>query len=294
MMGPLSGLMRQWRSQRPWAGGRRSVKVTANGIVMNYELAGQGNALALVHGAGDNLHMWYNQVPAFSSRYCVLTYDVRGHGGTELPEGACGLEVLAEDLHQLLRALNMVPAAVLGYSMGGRIALELAVRHPEAVRALVLANSAVGAVPRPPQAEERRRRLLSLLEARDLETVALEMTTTSFSPGFGERDPEAFRRYREVKLQNDARSFGRLWGGLAAAPPADPARVSCPTLVIAGEQDQFMPVESAQMTQQAIPGSRLEFLPTGHAAAIEAPAEFNRIVLDFLALAGGGGDRLPS
>ena len=63
------------------------MKIKANGIVMNYELAGEGPCLVLIHGAGDNLKMWYNQVPIFSQHYQVLTYDVRGFGQTQGPEG---------------------------------------------------------------------------------------------------------------------------------------------------------------------------------------------------------------
>jgi pimeloyl-ACP methyl ester carboxylesterase len=70
------------------------MKIAANGTSMNYEVAGDGDWLVLVHGAGDNLRTWYNQVPAFSKQYKVLTYDTRGHGQTDVAEGstppACG------------------------------------------------------------------------------------------------------------------------------------------------------------------------------------------------------------
>lgn len=258
------------------------MKVRANGILMNYELAGQGKCLALIHGAGDNLHMWYNQVPVFSRRFRLLTYDVRGFGETELPESGFGMEVLADDLCELLRALAIDEAFVLGYSMGGRIGLQLALQHPEVVKALVLANSGVGVAPRTPEAEERRRALASLLERGDIEVVSEQMTVASFSPGFKERNPETFQRYKDVKLRNDPRGFARLWGAMATASPPDLSGLSCPVLIIAGEQDGFMPLDTARAAQSAIPNSRLEVLPTGHAAAIEAPEDFNRIVLEFL------------
>jgi pimeloyl-ACP methyl ester carboxylesterase len=258
------------------------MRVRANGIVMNYEVAGQGECLALVHGAGDSLHMWYEQVPVLSRRFRVLTYDVRGFGETELPESDVGLEVLAEDLHQLLRALAVDRAFVLGYSMGGRIALQLAIDHPDLVRALILANSAVGATPPAPEAVERRKNLFALLDRGDMEAVAEQMTAASFSPGLKERDPVQFQRYKAIKLGSDPRRFARVWGALATAPPPDIGRLSCPVLIIAGEWDSFLPLAAARAAHAAIPNSRLEVLPAGHAAAIEAPAAFNRIVEDFL------------
>jgi pimeloyl-ACP methyl ester carboxylesterase len=258
------------------------MKVRANGIAINYELVGRGECLTLIHGAGDNLHMWYNQVPLLSRQYRVLTYDVRGFGETEFSEAQVDMALLAEDLHQLLRALDIEKAIVLGYSMGGRIALQLALAQPQMMKALILANSGVGAAPPPPDAEERRRRLVGLLEGGDLETVSEMMTTSSFSPGLKERDPEKFEAYKSVKLRNDPQAFSRLWGVLMTASPPDLSRLACPVLVIAGSQDAFMPLEGARATAAAIPNSRLEILPTGHAAAIEAPEDFNRIAIDFL------------
>lgn len=259
------------------------MRIRANGIMVNYELAGQGDCLVLIHGAGDNLQMWYGQAPVFSQRYRVLTYDVRGFGETELPESEVGVELLAADLRELLRALAIDGACVLGYSMGGRIALQLALDEPEMVRALVLSNSGIGVGPRPPGAEERRRSLFEALERGDLETAAEQMTAASFSPRLKERDPVLFERYKRTKLANNPRSFARVWGALMQASPPDVSRLSCPVLLIAGEHDGFMSLEAARASHAAIPGSRLEVLPTGHAAAMEAPQEFNRLVLDFLA-----------
>ncbi|HUS81842.1 MAG TPA: alpha/beta hydrolase [Dehalococcoidia bacterium] len=259
------------------------MKIRANGIAMNCKLTGQGDCLVLVHGAGDNLRMWYGQVPVFSQHYRVLTYDVRGFGETECPESQVDMSLLAADLRGLLRALGIDSAFALGYSMGGRIALQLALEQPQMVKALVLANSGVGLGPRPPGAEERRQSLIAALERGDLEAVSEQMTAASFSPGLKERDPALFARYKEVKLANDAQSFARVWGAMVQAQPPDLSRLSCPVLLIAGEHDAFMPLESARLTHAAIAGGRLEVLPTGHAAALEAPDEFNRIVLDFLA-----------
>jgi pimeloyl-ACP methyl ester carboxylesterase len=140
----------------------------------------------------------------------------------------------------------------------------------------------VGAAPPTPEAQERRRRLIALLEQGDLKTVSEQMTATSFSPGLKERDPEKFEAYKSIKLKNDPKAFARLWSALAAASPPDLSRVACPVLVIAGTKDAFTPLETARATAAAIPNSRLEVLPAGHAAAIETPEEFNRTVLDFL------------
>ena len=259
------------------------MKVRANGIAINYEMTGEGDCLVLVHGAGDNLRMWYAQTPVFSREYRVLTYDVRGFGETECPESEVDMPLLAADLCELLRALGIESAFVLGYSMGGRIALQLALDEPAMVRALIMANSAIALGPPPAGAQERRQALIAALERGDLETVSEQMTAMSFSPGLKERDPALFERYKKVKLANDPRCFARVWKAMVQTQPPDLSRLSRPVLLVAGERDAFAPLESMRRTHAAMPGSRLEVLPAGHAAALEAPEQFNRIVLDFLA-----------
>jgi pimeloyl-ACP methyl ester carboxylesterase len=259
------------------------MKLRANGITINYELAGEGDCLVLIHGAGDNLRMWLGQVPAFARQYKVLTYDIRGFGETECPKSDMDVSVLAADLRELFRALGIETACVLGFSMGGRIALQLAVDEPSTVKALILSGSAIPAGPPPPEAQQRRRALIAALERGELEAVAEQMTELSFSPGLKERNPALFERFKQIKLSNNAQCFARVWKAMAQSPPPDPARLACPVLLIAGAHDAFVPLESMRNTQAMIPGSRLEVLPTGHAAALEAPDQFNRIVLDFLA-----------
>lgn len=257
--------------------------VIANGIKICYELHGQGPPLVLVHGAGDNLGMWYHQVPAFSARHTVLTYDVRGFGRTGLPPGPYSVRILAEDLFALMGALSLSSASVLGYSMGGRIGLELALDHPQDVKSLILANS--GALPRAPtpESDERARRMQQLFQEGNNEAIAQEMTLSAFSPGFAEREPDAFARYRAVKLENDPRGLAVAMAGLfSEAAQPDLSRLRCPVLIVAGELDAYMDASAARALQAALPGSELRLLLTGHASAIEAPQQFNGIVLDFL------------
>jgi pimeloyl-ACP methyl ester carboxylesterase len=112
------------------------MKIKANGIEMSYALCGKGKYLVLIHGFTDNLNMWYNQVPEFSKQYQVLTYDVRGFGQTEKTQGPHSMDLFADDLQGLLKALGLRSACVLGYSMGGRIALEFCMKYPQHRRLL--------------------------------------------------------------------------------------------------------------------------------------------------------------
>jgi 3-oxoadipate enol-lactonase len=268
--------------------GGYEVKIKANGINMSYEIYGEGPVLVLIHGAGDNLNMWYHQVPVFSKTYRVITYDVRGSGNTDSPEGDYSLSLFADDIYALMVALGVAEVRFLGYSMGGRIALELAVNHPEMVKGLVFANSPLVAMgPPPPSGNEQRRRPIPnmmMSPEGDMKAFAENMATTAFSPGFRDRNPAEFQRYVNVKLLNQPQGIGRLMrslGGLGRLP--DYGKLKCPVLIIVGEHDALTGVEMGTRANKAIPGSELAILPSGHAAAIEAPEQFNAVVMKFLA-----------
>ncbi len=263
------------------------MKIKANGISMNYELSGSGRCFTLIHGAGDNLNAWYNQVPAFSRRYRVLTYDVRGLGQTELPEGELTTELWVEDLYALLKALNISEAILLGFSMGGAIALGFTVAHPEMVRALILSNSGGGAR----RSEEEMRQMAAQRQAQ-MEAIKKEgmeaefkaRVGSMFSPGFAEKNPKTVARYREIMLQNNPQGYLRVMQrmGRPATPP-DLSKITCPTLIIAGEHDLYGGPEAARATQKDIRSSQLKVFPTGHPAFLEQPEAYNEAVLRFLA-----------
>ncbi len=266
------------------------MKIIANGINMNYELVGQGKFFTLIHGAGDNLNAWSNQVPAFAKHYRVLTYDVRGHGQTELPDGMLTTELWVEDLYALLKALNISEMFLLGHSMGGAIALQFTLAHPTMVKALILSNSG-GARSRGASDSEAMRQMAANRQAQveaikkeGIEAEIKDRFNRMFSPGFMDRNPEIAKWYRSVLLQNKPEGFLRVMermGGRPAVPP-DLSKITCPTLVIGGEYD-FGGPDGAKATQKAIRGSQLKIFPTGHASAIEVPQEYNKTVLKFLA-----------
>ena len=266
------------------------MKIEAGGIRTNYELTGKGAALVLIHGFTDNLGMWFNQVPVFSERFELLTYDVRGHGETEMEEERFSMEIFADDLRALLEALGIGKTCVLGYSMGGRIALRFALDHPEMTTGLVFANSGVtgsDVQPTPEQLAalvERRKQMVELFETGDIEAIADGMAERSFSPGLRDEDPAMFQRYKAIKLRNDPRHYLAIMEAMveAVTHPPDLTQLECPALIIAGERDGFMSLDEARSMEGAIRDATVTVLPTGHAAAIEAPRAFNQAVLDFM------------
>jgi pimeloyl-ACP methyl ester carboxylesterase len=265
------------------------MKIEANGISMNYEIAGDGDWLVLIHGAGDNLQTWFNQVPAFSKECKVLTYDTRGHGLTGATEGEYTTGMWADDLYALLNAFGAKRASVLGYSLGGMIAATLATEHPQLVEALVLAGIAGAAVgPGDRQTwEQRRRTQMELLEKDGMTGIFKERTaaatSTIFSPGFVEKNPDVVDKYREAFLQTKAEGYRKVLESMGRrGRPVDFSKIACPVLIIVGAYDLWSGPEAGRVLQQRIPGSELVILPTGHACQVEQPEEFNEKVLSFL------------
>lgn len=264
------------------------MKIKANGISQNYEINGSGKWLTMVHGAGDNLGMWWNQVPIFSRSYRLLTYDVRGYGQTETPPEGYTIDRLVEDLYQLLKTLGIDETYLLGYSMGGRVSLGFTLVHPGMVKALILANSPV--VPLQRNAEQMKEMMklreerMKAAEKQGRAPAMDDMTTMVFSPGWPEKHRDVIEQYRKTRLNNDpGASQIAMRSMVMGATPPDVSGIKCPTLIIGGEHDGLMGVESVRAGQALIRGSQLKILPTGHAAAIEMPGEFNTTVMEFLA-----------
>lgn len=259
------------------------MKINANGITINCEIAGKGENLVLIHGAGDNLSMWYHQTPVFSRHFRVITYDVRGSGATESPEEDYSLPLLVDDLYELLKALQIKKAFFLGYSMGARIALDLTIMHPEVINALVLANSSLGLIKIPAKMLERRKQVSQLLSMNDIAGAAQIMTGGVFSPDFKSMHPEEFQRYMNVKLMNHPASMaGLLQMKVKSTRLADLKKIKCPVLLIGGENDLLVKFETVVKAHHALVNSQVVMLTAGHASPVEVPDTFNSIVLDFL------------
>jgi pimeloyl-ACP methyl ester carboxylesterase len=268
------------------------MRIKANGISMYYELSGSGKCLTLIHGGGgSNTSVWYNQVPAFSKHYQVLTYDFRGHGQTELRDGPISTEIWVEDLYALLNALNIKETVLLGHSLGGMIALSFVLTHPDMTRALILSN---GGQKPGPRSEERMRQTqvdiqnrIESLQREGLKGEVERSFPNFFAPGFAEKNAETAERFKSLFLKTNLDGYIRTLRAFGMYNESrDGRKITCPTLIIAGEHDPYVGPEAGKAMQEAIPGSRLKILHTGHIPQVENPQEYNETVLGFLASAG--------
>jgi len=251
----------------------------------NYRLEGPADApvVTLAHPLGATLEMWDAQVAALLPRYRVLRYDIRGHGGSEVPPGPYTLEHMAGDLLALLDALGIRETHFVGLSMGGLIGMTAALAFPDRIRRLVLGDTTAqyGAA-----VEGMWHERLRVAETEGMTETLIERTMAIwFTAEFRERHAAPVDRVRAMLRATDPRGYAasiRAIGFVNLTPRLGAIR--SPTLVIVGEQDPGTPPAMAEVLHGKIPGARLVILPSAmHCSAVEAADAFNRAVGEFLA-----------
>jgi pimeloyl-ACP methyl ester carboxylesterase len=250
-------------------------------INLYYEVAGQGDPVVFIHGLGSSARDWEYQVPFFAPRYRVVVFDVRGHGRSDKPPGPYSVPLFAQDAAALIRALEAAPAHVVGISMGGMIALQLAVDEPALVRSLVVVNSGPELVVR-----TFRERLMILQRFLIVRLLRMRKMGEVLSQRLFPRPDQAPLRQMFVErwAENDPRAYREAMRALVGWSVADRlGDIRCPTLVIASDQD-YTPVSAKEAYVARMPNARLVVIPDAHhAVTVERPEEFNQALLDFLA-----------
>jgi 3-oxoadipate enol-lactonase len=247
-----------------------------NGITVGYDDTGTGPALLLVHGHPFDRSMWTPQVAEFGGPYRVVAPDLRGYGMSGVVGGRTGLEEFAADLEALTVHLGLDRVVLGGLSMGGQIVLECMRRFPDRVAGLLLADTFA-------QADTTAGRAARVAAAERLERDGMAGYAT-------ETLPKMIARYN-VTAQPAVAEHVLLM--MAGAPPAGAAaalrgraerpdytellaRITVPTLVVVGRDDEFTPVRDAEYLQQRIPGAELVVIDgAGHLPNLEQPAAFN-------------------
>jgi 3-oxoadipate enol-lactonase len=261
-------------------GASLEVKTRIRDIDVYYETHGNGEPLVLIHGLGSSTEDWEPQVAEFARHFRVIAYDVRGHGRTDKPRHRYSVRQFADDAAALLEYLKVGPAHVLGISMGGMIAFQLAIDHPASVKSLTIVNSGPELILR--TWKQRigiysrfaivrlmgMRKMGQLLAEKLLPEPSHAAARVTFVDRWSRNDPGAYLRSLRALI------------GWSVSPRL--GTITVPTLVLTADQD-YTPVPLKEEYTARIPGAKLAVVADSrHMLPVERPAEFNRVALDFL------------
>jgi len=282
-----------WRTHQRW--------IQLDGAPVNVIELGPGGAvdtqpLVFVHGLSGSWPNWLYQLPAFAPTHRVITLDLPGFGHSPMPREEITISGYARLLDQLLDRLGIDAAAVVGNSMGGHIATELAIAFPQRVERLVLVSAAG-------LSTYNHRGSNAVLPAmRHVERSLMAVTAWTAAKS----DTVARRaRLRDATLNVVVRHPSRLDPAVAAEQLRGAGKpgfmqafeavlrydvrdrlpeIACPTLIVWGDRDRLIPVRDADLFAELIPDSRkVVFGDTGHMAMLERPESFNALLAEFLA-----------
>ena len=241
------------------------------------ERAGDGPDVLLIAGLSDPAEAWQPQLDGLADRYRLTAYDNRGAGRTPLPEGPLSVATMADDAAALLRALEVPSAHVAGFSMGSAIAQELALRHPELVRSLVLMSTYA----RPDALFRAQLDFWRwLADAAPTPRAFLEAFFTWVYTPRAHADGSVGQIVEEALAfphQQAVEAFQAQVDACLAHDTADRlSQIAVPTLVLAGELDTIMPPRFSRYVASAIPNARFELMPgEAHQPFQEIPDRFN-------------------
>lgn len=279
-----------WREHQRW--------MTVNGRQLNLVELGEGPAMIFVHGHSGSWTNWLENLPHFAQRHRVVAFDLPGFGNSEMPAEVVSIENYGRTVDAVMGELGLEHAAIVGNSMGGFVGAELALKFPERVQRLVLVSAAGLATKYIGLSAE-------LLRRRSVAAFARAVNTYAAFPEAHASTLMRRPRLRRALLRMVAHHPERLpvpisvelirgTGKPAAADALDALLdydyrdrledIRCPTLIVWGEDDRTVPVESAEEYERLIPGSRrVVLLDTGHVPMVERPVRFNALVDEFLA-----------
>ncbi|RVU39756.1 alpha/beta fold hydrolase [Hwanghaeella grinnelliae] len=251
----------------------------------NYELAGpeDGQPIVFIHGLGLNKEVWQFQTAAFSGSYRTVTYDLFGHGDSPAAPQKPSLTVFSQQLAKVLEACRLDSAVIVGFSLGGMIARRFAQDYPEKTKALVILNSPHK------RSKEAQADILARVELARKEgpgaTVEAALVRW-FTDSYRSSHPDVMNLVRRWVLANDPEIYPSNYEVLASGideivSPSPP--ISCPALIVTGDEDYGNGPEMTRAIASEIPGSTAVVLPgLRHMGLMEDPEAVNAPIRSFL------------
>jgi pimeloyl-ACP methyl ester carboxylesterase len=245
---------------------------------------GSGRPLLLVHGFPLDHSMWNDQLEPLATEHRVIAPDLRGFGASQVAPSTATMEQFADDLAELLAALQVAePVVFCGLSMGGYVGWQFWRRHRARLAALVACDTR--AVADSPEAAAGRRKLVDEVLRGGSAVAAAAMLPKLFAPQFLERFPERVAGLCTIIERNTPEGIAAALRGMAERPDVTGwlGQIDVPTQVIVGEHDVISTADEMRSIAAAIPGARLTVIPdAGHMTPVEQPERFSAALAEFL------------
>ncbi|MEU9437212.1 alpha/beta hydrolase [Streptomyces sp. NPDC048252] len=252
-----------------------------DGVRIAYQVRGEGTPLVLLAGQANNHHWWDGVRDDFHAERSTVTVDYRGTGESDKPDIPYSTEIFAQDVIAVLDELGIDRADVYGTSMGGRVGQQLAARHPERVRALVLGCTSPGG----PHAVERDNDVRRSLVQPQAGAARQALLDLMYTPGWLATHPGPHQTLGDPAMPPYAQRRHLVAGDQHDAWDILPG-IGAPALVVHGSDDLLNPAANAPLLANRIPGARLHMIPGArHAYFEEFRAVASPLVLDFLTTA---------
>jgi 3-oxoadipate enol-lactonase len=261
------------------------MKIKINGLSLNYQERGlpQGSSIVFIHGFPFSHAMWDPQMMALPQDLRAVSYDVRGHGESDVGDGQYTIEFFVDDLIGLLDELGIRQTILCGLSMGGYIALRAIERHPERVRALILCDTRSEADSS--EAKIKRANQIKAVKQSGVKPFAEGFVKAVFAPETFKKNPAHVESIRKIIEATSPLSIAGTLLALAARTDTTPAlaAIKVPTLIMVGEHDALTPPSASEALHKTIKGSELHVIPNAaHMSNLENPSAFNQHLLAFL------------
>jgi 3-oxoadipate enol-lactonase len=252
-----------------------------------YDDYGAGHPVLFISGLGSTRQGWWKQLEPFSRKFRVINMDNRDAGDSALGAGPYTIADMSEDTAGVIKNLDLGRTHIIGISMGGMIAQELAIRHPELVDKLVLVSTTTGGPTNVNAKPEIAALLMSTSD--DIETRVRRTFTAIAGEGYMATHPEDLDQIVEsatakpMSPESYQRQLGACMVHLSKGVAEQLGQITAPTLVVHGDCDPLIPYPNGQYLAEHIKGARLITFPgVGHISMIESPERFNREVIEFL------------
>ena len=254
--------------------------ISVNDIDLYYKLSGQGESLLFLHGLGSSTCDWKYQTEHFSKSYRVITLDLRGHGRTEKPQGPYSIDLFTLDVTAFMQSLALGPAHVVGLSMGGMIAFQIAVDQPPLVRTLTIVNSGPAFVLPTLKLQLNFKQREWIVRLFGMKRMG-KLLANKLLPEPHQK--ELREKFIDRWARNNPRAYTASLRALVGWSVIDRIHnIHCPTLIVSADQD-YTPVTYKEAYAALVPNTEVAVISDSrHMSPLDQPEKFNCVVGEFL------------